>query len=73
MPISPPNTDEILIDQKDRVLVITLNRPERLNAISRDMLNELSAKVVDDCFNSEDYEEGRRAFMEKRKPVFQGQ
>ena len=47
MPISPPNTDEVLIDQKDRVLVITLNRPERLNAISRDMLNELSAKVVE--------------------------
>ena len=47
MPISPPNTDEILVDQKDRVLVITLNRPERLNAISRDMLNELSAKVVE--------------------------
>ena len=47
MPISPPNTDEILIDQKDRVLVITLNRPERMNAISRDMLNELSAKVVE--------------------------
>ena len=47
MPISPPNTDEILIDQKDRVLVITLNRPERLNAISRDMLNELSAKMVE--------------------------
>ena len=47
MPISPPNTDQILIDQKDRVLVITLNRPERLNAISRDMLNELSAKVVE--------------------------
>ena len=47
MPITPPNTDEILIDQKDRVLVITLNRPERLNAISRDMLNELSAKVVE--------------------------
>ncbi len=47
MPISPPNTNEILIDQKDRVLVITLNRPERLNAISREMLNELSAKVVE--------------------------
>ena len=47
MPISPPNTNEILIDQRDRVLVITLNRPERLNAISREMLNELSAKVVE--------------------------
>lgn len=29
------------------------------------------AEMVSDCFNSEDYEEGRRAFMEKRKPVFQ--
>jgi enoyl-CoA hydratase len=27
-------------------------------------------KVVDDCFASEDYQEGRRAFMEKRKPQF---
>jgi enoyl-CoA hydratase/carnithine racemase len=24
------------------------------------------------CFDSQDYAEGRHAFMEKRKPVFQG-
>lgn len=30
----------------------------------------LCEKVVDDCFTSEDYQEGRRAFMEKRKPQF---
>ena len=30
----------------------------------------LCQKVVDDCFASEDYKEGRRAFMEKRKPQF---
>jgi enoyl-CoA hydratase/carnithine racemase len=30
------------------------------------------AKAVDACFESEDYAEGRAAFMEKRVPVFQG-
>jgi len=28
--------------------------------------------MVDACFRSNDYTEGRRAFMEKRKPAFQG-
>lgn len=30
----------------------------------------LCAKLVDDCYASGDYTEGRTAFMEKRKPVF---
>ena len=31
-----------------------------------------SQALVDACFKSRDYEEGRKAFMEKRKPVFTG-
>jgi enoyl-CoA hydratase/carnithine racemase len=30
------------------------------------------AELVDRCFKSADYKEGRKAFMEKRKPVFTG-
>ena len=30
------------------------------------------AEVVEKCFASNDFIEGRRAFMEKRKPVFTG-
>ena len=47
MTVSASNTDELLVEQRDRVVVMTLNRPERLNAISRDMLGELSNKMVE--------------------------
>ncbi len=36
----------------------------------RDM--ELCRRVVAECFASQDYAEGRTAFMEKRRPVFRG-
>ncbi len=47
MTLSASTTPELLVEQRGRIAIITLNRPERYNAISRDMLSELSAKVVE--------------------------
>lgn len=43
--MTPSSTDHVLLDQREHVLIITLNRPDRLNAISGPMLNELAAKL----------------------------
>jgi enoyl-CoA hydratase/carnithine racemase len=41
-------------------------------ALDSEFDNELARRLILDCFESADYAEGRRAFMEKRKPVFKG-
>jgi len=45
MTISKSNTEELLVNQEGHILTLTLNRPDRLNAISRPMLREFSSKL----------------------------
>ena len=47
MTLSNSSTEELLVETIGKVAVITLNRPDRLNAISTAMLDELSAKIVE--------------------------
>ncbi|MEQ1888317.1 MAG: enoyl-CoA hydratase [Alphaproteobacteria bacterium] len=61
---------------------IAANAPLTIRAAKQTMLDiqrqpddfdaTLSEQMVQSCFASEDYKEGRRAFMDKRKPKFLG-
>jgi enoyl-CoA hydratase len=62
--------------------MIAANAPLTLRAAKQAMLeidkapgdfnSALCEQMVQACFTSEDYKEGRRAFMDKRRPVFKG-
>ena len=62
--------------------IIVNNAPLTIAAVKRSLIEmhkdpaerdlDLCQKMVEDCFASDDYKEGRTAFMEKRKPAFRG-
>lgn len=73
---------ELETETRKLALTIAANAPLTMLAAKRAIdayacelpeakLRELDA-LVERCFGSNDYEEGRRAFAEKRKPVFNG-
>ena len=41
-------------------------------ALDADFDADMCRRLILDCFESEDYAEGRKAFMEKRTPEFKG-
>ncbi len=47
MTMTATGTDELLMEQDGHVLTLTLNRPDRLNAISGPMLSALSSTLVE--------------------------
>jgi enoyl-CoA hydratase/carnithine racemase len=75
----PEKLDEVLAEY---VTAITTGAPLTIKAGKRiiqevlkadaDLDTELCRKLILDCFESDDYAEGRKAFMEKRKPAFTG-
>jgi enoyl-CoA hydratase/carnithine racemase len=57
-------TDKLVARKDGAIGWIYFNNPERDLALCQ--------RLVDACFESEDYQEGQAAFMEKRKPQFKG-
>lgn len=75
--------DDAALEQhvRDYCATIADNAPMTMHALKRTVGELLrgdeadlaaSERLVQDCFDSQDFIEGRTAFMEKRRPVFRG-
>ena len=58
---------DLLHEKSGHVAKLTLNRPERMNAISMEMLAQLLL-----LFRSRDFQEGIQSFLERHEPRFSG-
>jgi hypothetical protein len=74
------DSPKMSMEQEGSLGWIVLNQPEKRNAVSQEMwqmvpeMRDLAKldKMLAECRNSKDYQEGGRAFSEKRRPVFKG-
>ena len=63
---------QTIADNAPLTILSVKREVEEIGKLGKHVDVELCERVVKACFDSEDYKEGRRAFMEKRKPAFQG-
>ena len=75
----PAKLDELLAEYTSAIgtgAPLTIKAGKRIIqevlALDADFDRDLCKRLILDCFESDDYVEGRRAFMEKRKPAFKG-
>ena len=75
----PAKLDELLAEYTSAIgtgAPLTIKAGKRIIrevlALDADFDRDLCKRLILDCFESEDYVEGRRAFMDKRKPAFKG-
>jgi len=63
--------ETIILQSEEGAATVTLNRPEKLNAMNKKLADELEAAIL--TLHTEDQKEGLKAFFEKREPKFKGE